>query len=192
MADRPQHSDLINLIEWVPCLKKLPPTFYLIGLSSQIYLTLCTAPSITDFKPTQSWSSLHAWVVSYPVILSMNFVKSRCQVYSILNGRTPGSLSNKIWWPDINSQYTAHGGFWTANHPKKASTKVCRFLLWPPKFTSHPCKGPKYVSPGPALSESFPATNLITSFLITNRINTGVILYDTQRITNYFFPWWLF
>ena len=175
MADRPQHSDSIDLVKHVYAHQ-----FSSVKLSSQIYWTPFTAPSILFFNTDQSWSSLHAWVESYSVTLSTHFAKRQHHISPTPSRRTLSSLFNTISRLDINAEYESHGGFFWARQSTKYLTMTQSFLLWSQNFSSHPCKSSRSVPLGPMLPESFCTTNSTTSSVISTGIKTGVASYTSN------------
>ena len=57
-----------------------------------------------------------------------------------------------------------------ARQSTKYLTLTQIFLLWSPNFSGHPCKDSESVPLGPALPESFRATDLTTSSIISTGI----------------------
>ena len=106
MSKFPQHSDLIDIFEHVPCVyeKKYPI------LPSQIFvpdsLTPWNAPSVPDLRTAHRWSYWHAMVASGPVTFSTILSKKRLQVSLTPTGRTLGCLSSAVIREYINPQST--------------------------------------------------------------------------------------
>ena len=62
----------------------------------------------------------------------------------------------------------------------KVSTLLRNLLLSSPNFKIHPCRSFASIPVGPKLPESFHATNLTTSYVMSTEIKIGVLVYVTK------------
>ena len=86
-------------------------------------------------------------------------------------------------------KYLRGGPWWfvLARHSTKCFTLTQSFLLWSLNLSSYPCKASKSVPKGPALPESFCATDSTTYSVIYTGIKTGVASYTSNAIPSFFF-----
>ena len=83
-------------------------------------------------------------------------------------------LSGGPWW------------FFLARLSTKYLIFTQSFLLWSPSFISHPCNSSRSISLATALPESFRATELTTSSVISMGIKTGVASYTSNSTPRFF------
>ena len=176
---RTVHSIMILLFllnAYFESLSKKPQSS-VVDYSSQIAWTPWTAPSILTLSPACSWSSWHSMVASGNFTF-ITILEKRClQVSPTPTRCTEGCLPSAIIRPDINAWKATQGGLPLASQSTKVSTLIHSIFLSSPNFKMHPCRAPEYVPPGPEYPESFGATNLIESSMMSTGIQIGILSY---------------